>query len=168
MAGDKRSTSVVIALVVCVTLGAVVLRALELRLVPGKPNFEGSTLLMAEQPMRVQDVEIAYVSAPASGAALALDAEGQESVCVIDSDGSPRWEQRGPRVRLVVVGTDSETLGQEQKATLMRALGTLSAASGQEVVPVRLALDSDVLRVSGLPAQATDLRNYLERKGIIK
>ena len=166
MAGDKRSTSVVIALVICVTLGAVVLRALELRLVPGKPNFQGSTLLMAEQPMRVQDVEIAYVSA--NGAALALDAEGPESVCVIDADGSPRWEQRGPRVRLVVVGTDSETLGQEQKATLMGALGTLSAASGQEVVPVRLALDSDVLRVSGLPAQATDLRNYLERKGIIK
>ena len=74
MAGDKRSTSVVIALVICVTLGAVVLRALELRLVPGKPNFQGSTLLMAEQPMRVQDVEIAYVSA--NGAALALDAEG--------------------------------------------------------------------------------------------
>jgi hypothetical protein len=168
MAGDKRSTSVVIALVICVTLGAVVLRALELQLVPAKPKWEGSTLLMAEQPMRVEDVEIAYVSAPAGGAALPVDAAGQESICVIDSDGSARWEQRGPRVRLVVVGTDSVTLGEEQKAKLMGALGTLSAASGQEVVPVRLAPDSDVHRVSDLPPQATDLRNYLERKGIIK
>lgn len=168
MAGDKRSTSVVIALVICVTLGTVVLRTLELRLVPAKPHWEGSTLLMAEQPLRVQEVVIGYVPPPADVAALAGEPDAQDSLCVIDSDGTSRWEQRGPRVRLLVAGTDRETLSDQQKATLMGALGTLSAASGQEVVPATLAPDSDARYVAGLPPQATDLCKYLERKGIIK
>jgi hypothetical protein len=168
MKGDKRNTSVVVALIASMTFGAVALLALEKRLVPGKPSFRGSTLLMAEREMRVREVEVNYARTADDVPALSVDLEGSDSVCVIDTAGEPHWQQAGPRIQLVLIGTDGDTLGDAQKRTLLGALGTLNQASGMELVPVRLTAGSDDRVTADLPAQARDLRLLLERKGIIK
>jgi hypothetical protein len=168
MTAGKRNTSVVAALIISMTAGAAVLRGLELRLVPGKPNFKGSTLLMAEQGMRVREVEVSYVPRWEDLPTAGIDPEGDDSVCVVDSDGRAHWAQRGPRIQLVVIGTDNETLASVQRRALLGALGTLNQASGVDLVPVHLAAGSDVRVNPDLPAQARDLRALLERKGIIQ
>jgi hypothetical protein len=167
MTAGTRNTSVVVTLITSMTLGAAALRGLELRLVPGKPSFKGSTLLMAERGMRVAEVEVHYAPSWDAVPGLGIDPEGSDSVCLIDTDGSTQWAQRGPHVQLVVIGTDGRTLGEPQKRGLLGALGTLNHASGRDLVPVRLAAGSDEQFTPGLPPQAKDLRALLERKGIL-
>ncbi len=168
MTAGTRNTSVVVALITSMTLGAVGLRGLELRLVPGKPSFKGSTLLMAERGMRVEEVEVQYVSSWDEVAGLGIDPEGGDSVCLIDADGRAQWAQRGPRVQLVVIGAAGDTLRDAQKRGLLGALGTLNHASGRDLLPVRLSAGSDEQITPGLPPQAKDLRALLERKGILQ
>jgi len=168
MKADRRNTSVVLALVASMTLGVITLLFLEGRLVPRKQDWRGNTLLMAERGLRFEQVEVAYASSWDDLPALGVDGAGDESICLIDADGTPQWEPRGPYVRLVVVGADAaDGLLAEQKATLLGVLGSISQASGREVVPVRLAATMDPLTPLGAAPQARDLREFLERKGII-
>lgn len=153
MSADKRNTSVVIALIASMTVGAVVLRALE----PGKLNFEGSALLMAERGTRVEEVQIEYVAPGDEGRSPAVGAD--ESLWRIDTDGAVYAEPLQSRVRLVVKGDPGANgPGKEQKKTIISVLGSISQASNVDVVPVRLLADS----------QAGELRELLERKGIIR
>jgi hypothetical protein len=168
MSAGKRSTWVVIALVVSMSAGAVLLRGLEKRLVPGKPHFKGSTLLMAERAPRVAEVEINYLPPGQDPEVLGIDPDGGDSICLITPDGAPDWVQGGALVRVVVLGTDDEAAWKVQRRLLLGTLGTLNQASGQDLVPVRLAANSDVRLTAGLPAQAADLRALLELKGIIR
>jgi hypothetical protein len=168
MSAGKRNTSVVAALITSMTFGAVLLRGLEKRLVPGKPHFKGSTLLMAERALRVAEIEVNYVPPAADLDALGIDPDDGESICVISGDGPPDWVEGGPLVRVVVLGTEDEAAWAARRRVLLGALGTLNQASGQDLVPVRLAAGSDVLVTPELPAQAGDLRALLELKGIIQ
>ncbi len=168
MSSGKRNTSVVAALIVSMSVGAFFLRGLEKRLVPGKPHFKGSTLLMAERGLRVAEVEVNYVPPGQGPEVLGLDPENGDSICVITADGPPDWVQGGPLVRVVVLGTDDESAWSARRRVLLGTLGTLNQASGQDLVPVRLATGSDVHITPDLPAQAGDLRALLELKGIIR
>ena len=164
MAADRRNTFVVTALVVSMTAGAQALLWLE----PGTPHWKGETLLMAERGMRVERVEVGYAAASADAAALGWFSDDNDSILLIHPDGEVAWEPRGPRVRLVVIGSDANRLGKEQQETLLWALGNMSRASGLELVPVQLAANSDTRQNPDLPPQAADLRELLVRKGIIE
>lgn len=164
---DKRNTSVVFALIVSMTFGVVVLLWLENWLVPEKQDFSGSTLLMANQGLRVASVEVSYVPPPANEEAVAAVRAGfrsNDTICWVPAEGDTApLEARGPHVRLVVLGSAADvTLDDNQKMTLLAALGTLSQLNGDEAVPVRLAATSD-----WRSPQADDLRRFLERKGFI-
>jgi len=168
MSSGGRNTSVVAALIVSMSAGAVVLRGLEKRLVPGKPHFKGSTLLMAERSLRVAEVEVNYVPPGQDPEVLGIDSESGDSICLITADGPPEWVQGGALVRVVVLGTDDEGAWSARRRVLLGTLGTLNQASGRDLVPVRLASGSDVHLTPDLPAQAADLRALLELKGIIR
>ena len=168
MSSGKRNTSVVAALVISMSAGAAVLRGLEKRLVPGRPHFKGSTLLMAERALRIAEVEVNYLAPGQDPTALGIEPDTGDSICLISSDGMPDWVQGGALVRLVVLGTDDEAEWSARRRVLLGTLGTLNQASGQDLVPVRLAAGSDVRYTSDLPAQAADLRALLELKGIIR
>jgi hypothetical protein len=168
MSSGRRNTSVVAALVVSMSAGAVVLRGLEKRLVPGKPHFKGSTLLMAERALRVAEVEVNYVPPGQDPEVLGIDPDHGDSICLINADGPPDWVPGGALVRVVVLGTNDDAEWSARRRVLLGTLGTLNQASGQDLVPVRLAAGSDVRLTPDLPAQAADLRALLELKGIIR
>jgi hypothetical protein len=171
MAADKRNASVVFTLIGALTVGLAVLLWLESRLVPKRPNWQASTLLMAEQGLRVRDVEITYVPPPADEnavRALRAQVDPADSLCWISPDGDlAPFEVRGPHVRVVVLGSDRQKLDDKQKLTLLNALGTLSQQSGHELVPVQLSPESDTQADPNLPEQARDLRSFLVLKGFI-
>ncbi len=162
MITDKRNTSVVIALIFSMTVGARLLLWLE----PGRPQWQGETMLMAERARPISEVEISYAGAGADVTRLFAE-DAPESICVIDADGRTTWKARGPRVRLVVVGSASPELGRQQKQNLLWALSDMSRAGGRELIAVRLASDSDAELAPDLPAQAADLRALLVRKRMI-
>lgn len=175
MTADKRNSSVVLALILSMTIGVVVLLGLESQLVPARHDFSGSTLLMAREGLYVQQVEISYLPAPLDDRALAAARQRfdpRDTICWILTDGSAaHLETAGPHVQLVVLGTDQPTLDDPQKQTLLTALGSMSQLRGVDLVPVRLAADSDPQRNPALSPQAleqlVDLRDFLKRKGII-
>jgi|GEM_PF-898565 len=170
MAGNSRNASVVIALVVSMTLGLLMLLWLEHALVPARRDFSGSALLMAQRGMQVSSVDIAYAASWDDVPALGITADTTDSVCLITPDGEVQWAERGPHVRLIVIGTDgatAERLNDEQKRKLLDVLGTLSGVSGQGLVPVRFEPDHLASANSPAAAQVADLRDFLVLKGFI-
>ena len=166
MTADKRNAVVVIALIVSMTVGAGVLLLLE---PANKPRWEGFPQLMAERATPVQAVQVAYAASDEDPAALD---DGRHSLCVIDGEGEVTWMARGPRWRVVVAGSGTGELTGRQKAKLLAVLGNLNQASGQELVPVRLApestLRSNPARSPQAAGQTSDLRKLLARKKIIE
>lgn len=167
MTADRRNTSVVIALILSMTLGLSLLLGLEGWIGAKRPNWSGDTMLAAERGGPVQ-VEVCYAASAEEAAGLA--AESSQSLLIIDPRGEPRVERWrvGALVRVVLVGSDAPELSDAQKRMLLAALGAFSQDSGVDVVPVRLAPDSDPERNPELPPQAGDLRRLLVRKGIIQ
>ncbi len=171
MAGEKRNASVVIALVVSMTLGLLLLLGLERTLVPARRDFSGSALLMAQRGMQVSSVDIAYAATWDDVAALGITADTIDSICLIAPDGEVQWAERGPHVRLVVVGTDGDSeadrLSDEQKRRLLDVLGTLNGVNEHGSVPVHFEVDNLPPSDSFAAAQATDLRSFLALNGFI-
>ncbi len=156
MTADRRNAFVVAALIVSMTIGAGVLLLLE----PGVPRWPGNTLLAAEQPLRVEEVEIAYARSPEEVPLLDGGSGSDDTILPIYPDGTRGpWEPRGPRVRLVVVGAVDGTVGEAQKKTLLFAVHSLSGSEGR--VPVRLGDGSDA-------TQTEELRKLLVLKQIIQ
>ncbi len=178
MTADKRNTAVVMSLVVSMTIGAVVLLSLEARLAPRRPvySWAANPMLAAERGLRLQELEIGHV---VSLAALDPDAQSvmdadltvfdtDESICLIDREGRARWEPRGPRVWLVLIGSASAAeLTIAQKETLLAAIGSLSEKCDADLIPIRLAPELDARYTPDLPPQAVDLRDFLARKRFI-
>jgi len=175
MTADKRNSSVVFALILSMTVGVVVLLVLESHLVPARQDFGGSTLLMAQEGLYVQQVEISYVAAPITEELLSATRQRidpRDTICWILPDGSAaHLETAGPVVQMVGLGTPDDALDDLQKQTLLAALGSMSQLRGVDLVPVQLAADSDPKRNPPLPPQAleqlVDLCDFLKRKGII-
>jgi len=163
MTADKRNTSIVVALILSMTVGAQVLLWLE----PGTPRWQGDVSLIAERAIPIQEVEVVYVRPDMSDDAVLVPDDGR-SLCVVSAEGQPAWSAGDPRVRLAVVGSEADRLSNEQKRTLLWALQNMSRASGRDLVPVRLAVDSDVRHNEALPVQAADLCDFLLRKQIIE
>jgi hypothetical protein len=169
MTADKRNATVVIALVLAMTVGAQVLLSFESWFGAPPTHWEGDVRLSAERGNPVQHVEISYITKLADLDELGLDDHGRDSVCVIGPAGEVDiWRPAGPRVRLMVIGSSEDRLPDEQKRTLLATLGSLSEASGVDLVRVRIASGSDVRRNPDLPMQAHDLRELLVRKKIIR
>lgn len=169
MTADKRNATVVIALVLSMTVGAQILLCFESWIGARPTRWEGDTLLSAKRGNPVQNVEISYVASLEDLDALELEAASPDSICVIGPAGEVDiWRPAGPRVRLIVIGSAGRTLPDQQKLTLLATLGSLSEASGVDLVRVQLATGSDARRSPGLPLQAHDLRDLLARKKIIR
>lgn len=163
MTAERRNAAVVVTLILSMTIGARILLWLE----PRPPRSEAADLRhTAERATPVQEIEIAC--ATSQDEANALNKEPY-SFCAIDAEGNvPPWEARGPRVRLVVVGAATDKLSDRQQQQVLATLESLNRASGRELVPVRLAPESDPQRRPDAPVAATDLRELLVRKGIIE
>jgi hypothetical protein len=157
MTPDKRNVAVVAALVLSLTIGVVVLRAIE----PQPPPWNQSVTLMALTPQRVEQVTISYV--PSQAAAAELRLADDETRCVVGAveDGPCCDPPFLPHWRVVVI-SGGDRLDDGAKANLLRLLASLSRASGVELVPVRLAADFDQQA-----APARELRDFLALKGII-
>jgi hypothetical protein len=162
MAPEKRNAYVVLSLIAAMTVGVAGLRSLELLLVPRSPDKSANTMLMASSGRPV-DVIVSYARSEDEIGSVA--AEPDESICLLYPDqGRPLgWEERGPRVRLVVVGSDGDQLNHDQKERLLGALASIN-----DSVAVRFATDSGEEKSGSLPAQAEDLRKFLVRKGFIR
>lgn len=159
MAPEKRNAYVVLSLIAAMTVGVASLRSLELLLVP-RLDAPGNTLLMASTGRPV-DVVVSYARSEEEAGSLPVDVD--ESVCLVYPDRPLGWEERGPRVRLVVVGSDSDQLNDDQKNHVLTALASIS-----ESVTVRFSRESGTEKDPVLPAQADDLRKFLVRKGFIR
>ncbi len=161
MTAEKRNGAVVVTLILSMTIGARLLLWLEPQVPRGGPT---DIRLTAERSTPVQEVEIMYAASPAE--AKTLD-QAPDSYCVIDPAGNlANTETRGPRWRLVVVGSGADKLGDRQKYQLLATLGSL--VNRAEPVPVRLAPESDPQRRPDAPAPTTDLRELLVRKKFIE
>jgi hypothetical protein len=156
MAGDKRNTVMVASLIGSMTLGAGLLLWLE----PATPGWSPGTLLMAESVRAIEDVRVEY--AP-PGAVI----EPGKHDGLVQADGACEWRPRGPRIRLAVVGSESERLPQAQAKTLLAIFGSMEQRHGLELERVWLDPASDARLHPELPAQAHDLCRLLVRKGII-
>lgn len=163
MAADRRNTIVVIALILSMTIGARVLLWLE----PSTPRWEGETLLLAERSRPVEDVVVSYVPPSVPLEESLPDLGEDESLLMIYAEGEPYWEPRGSQVRMVVVGTEADELTHTQQATLLWAIRSMSRAARCDLIPLKLATDSDIRYNPHLPPQAVDLRDLLVRKRII-
>ncbi len=159
MASDKRNTLVVITLVTAMTAGLVVLLNLEKLTVPSRVNWALDPALTARDPLSFREVEIAYAEPLPD---LQWDVDPDDTLCVVRPDDSDAgWSEGGPRVRMLVLGTgDGQVLGEPQKLKLLQVLSGLRA----DVIPVRLAPS---LALNDSPP-ARDLRQFLERKGLIR
>jgi hypothetical protein len=156
------------ALVAALTVGAALLLALESWLFPRTPQWRENAALTAERAVPIELVEVSYVPTLADFdmAAVADDT----SICLVEIDGAARWEPRGPRVSLVVVGTTGDALPDLQKRTLLSALGSLRQSGAQhgDAVPVRLAAEIGVPITAQAPPPVDDLYKFLERKGFLQ
>jgi hypothetical protein len=165
MTADKRNASIIIALVLAMTAGAQVLLSFESWIGARPTHWEGDVRLSAERGNPVQHVEISYVASRDDVDALTLDE--RDSICVIGPSGAVEiWQPAGPRVRLIVIGSDAERLADQQKLTILATLGSLSEASGVDLVGVQFA--AGTRDAAELPAQAQDLRDLLVKKQIIR
>jgi len=162
MTADRRNTLVVAALILSMTLGARVLTWLE----PYRPRWEGPVALTAERALPVQEVEISYAGTP--GEVEALDFDLRDSICWVNADGAVEWRPAGPRVQLIVLGSEGAVLSDAQKRAVLATIGSLSQASGVELVNVRLAPGLQPGRDGARSPQADDLCRLLVRKGIIE
>jgi hypothetical protein len=152
---DTRNTRIVIALIFSMTAGAQLLLWLE----PGTRNVAAVPALTASGGVPIEEVIIEY--APA-GEIRTIGVD-----CHLLPDGRLVGTLEDPRVRLVVVGTDSESLTPVQQRSLLAAIGNMSPLRRPGAVRIRLDRDSDVTRRDDLPPQARDLRNLLVRKDLI-
>jgi hypothetical protein len=165
MAADKRNTSVVVALIVSMTVGAQVLLWLESWMAPERLHWEGQTLLTAASATPVSEVELFLTAAPVDVQAVGNE-YAPDSICVIESADRVRWIPRGTVVRLIVVADGPDVLSDGLKAMLLRVLDNMHQA-GPHAVPVALAPECDPRLDSELPPTAHDLRALLVRKGFI-
>lgn len=167
MTPERRNASVVVGLIAAMTVGAALLLSLESWLFPKTPQWSDNVALTAERDLRIDEIEVAFAPSEAAvGAGLGTD----DSLCEIDLSGAARWEPRGPRVRLFVIGAQGDGLSDAQKRTLLDALGSLSQAGARTpgAVPVRLAADCGIRLPPEVPEPAKDLSNFLIRKGFVQ
>jgi hypothetical protein len=152
-----RNARVVICLILAMTAGARILLWLE----PAPAITEPLTSLTAVGGEPIEDVLIEY--APPGEP---LD----DSACLIWPDGHRDGEQLGPRVRLVVVGTEKDALPEQQKHSLLTALGSIAwcqSAREAEAPIIHLDRSSDPRVTKVLRTQARELYDMLVAKRFI-
>jgi hypothetical protein len=115
---------------------------------------------MAESVRAIEDVRIEYAK-PDS----VIDGSRHDGVVL--PNGECEWHPGGPRIRLVVVGSDSRRLPQAQAKALLAIFGSMTQRHGLDLDRVWLDPASDARLHPELPAQAHDLYKLLMRKGII-
>ena len=157
MSDERRNARVVSALVTAMTLGALVLFALE----PKSGRALPANLLIAESGLRLTDATIDF-AAPGHN----LDLAAYD--CVVFPDGQAVWQPLSPSIRVAVVGDGGERLSDVQREQLLALLGNMKYLGGLRFDAVKLDSESDPTVMTGLPAQAFDLRALLVRKGILR
>ena len=167
MTPERRNASVVGGLIAAMTVGAALLLCFESWLFPKAPQWPDNIALTAERELQIDEVEVSFA---ASEAALAASLDSDDSLCEIDLGGVARWEPRGPRVRLAVIGADGDTLNDAQKRKLLDVLGSFSQVGGgsRAAVPVHVAPECDNRLGRDVPKPADDLCKFLLRKGFVE
>jgi hypothetical protein len=149
---NTRNARVVACLILAMTAGARVLLWLE-----PTPTVSGQFRLTAEGGPPVEEVTIEYAQPG--------ELPFPEAACLIWPDGRREGDQLGPRVRLVVVGSDGP-LPDEQKQSLLTALGSLAwRGGGLTATTPSIQLDSGF--DSRVTAQARELCEMLVAKRFI-
>lgn len=157
MNNEARNARAAGVLIACMTVGALVLFALE----PQAPRLPRGALLMAEAPQPVEGLVIEYVAPGASVDTTLFD-------CVIQPTGEVTWQPTGELVRLAVVGSDFDRLPARQAEQLLNVIGQIRFSAGLALGNVMLGSSADPVAQSNLPPQTHDLRGLLVRKGIVR
>ena len=154
MDANTRNTKVIAALIASMSVGAVVLLALET-----KPNLSPAPLLMAEEGQRVDGLRIEVLPADQAYRADAFDG-------CIELDGRCRWRPSGPNLRIAVLGRTAQALSEAQAGTLMKLLGSLVEYGQLDLNHVAFVPPSDPADKRTLAVLATDVRTLLRKKGV--
>lgn len=136
MTAEKRNTAVVVFLILSLTVGAKVL----LWLLPQPHQYAAPPLLMAETAAPLEEIEIDYVADLPEAEAVVESLGAVDGCCLVYPDQTPELRRVGPRMRVLVIAPGGKGLGDWQKKTLFRVLGSLNSASGQNLVPMRLGV----------------------------
>lgn len=155
MVADSRNTKVVACLIASMTLGAGLLLWLE----PATRGWSPAALLLAEDGTQIESVLIEYC---VPGQAV----EPADFGCIVFPNGQVEWHPRAAQLRLLFIGTDSDTLDPSQARKLLSILGNVAQGRPGVAEFIRLHPGSDP-RLFDLPAQCHALAALLVRKGIV-
>lgn len=156
MSPETRNKRVIAILVASMTLGSIALFWLE----PPTPGWSSSPLLMAETVRGLEEVRVDFADR-------ADGANSDEYDCVILADGECEWRPRGSRIRMLVIGSDADSMPDMQARTLLAVFGSMNQRYGLDLHSVWLHPLSDARLHPELSASAHDLCDLLVRKGII-
>lgn len=151
MNSDKRNTQVLVALIVSMTLGAGLLKLLE------SPVPKSADLLAAVEGKSVATLTVGVVRGVNDPALASFES-------YIDEHGACHWRQEGADVRLAIVGDPAQRLSEPQAVMLLQMIATLRRERGLELRAVRLATTAGDTE----PAMMRDMREMLERKGMLR
>lgn len=157
MVPDSRNTRIVACLIASMTLGAGVLLWLE----PASRGWAKGPLLLAENGRAIESVVISYARADEP---VVPDDYG----CLVFPDGQCEWRPDSTLLRVLVVGSPDEQLGDAQARALLMLLGNVCHGRKDVASFVRLDPGSDARLVSDLPRQGQALTRLLVRKGIVR
>ena len=156
-ADEIRNARVATGLIACMTVGALVLLALE----PSRPAWPGPRLLMAEGGTRVSSATLEVLGPNAESDLAQFDG-------VIFPDGQLAWAPKSSDVIIGIVSHSQGGLPEAQSSQVLSVLGNLRFGGGLELSGIALAASSDPLQHPDLPATAHELRGLLVRKGFIR
>lgn len=155
MSTDNRNTLVVVALIVSMTLGALVLGALQ----PPRLQIERLTALSGTP---IQTIQIEFVPDLSQVDATLYDCK------VFPQSETAEWSQRGPDVRIAVIASSEAKLDELQKQTLLRALWSMADMAAVTPLPISYDPASQWQLTPALRAQAEELGDWLNRKGFVR
>lgn len=157
MNNESRNARAAGVLIAAMTMGAIVLFALE----PRTTRMPRGTLLMAESGQAVEAVVIDYVP-------YGQPPDPDYFNCVLHADGQVEWRSHAGVVRVAIIGSDSDRLPLAQAERLLELIGQIRYSTGVPISEVKLGSGADAVNEPQLPPQARDLHALLVRKGLVR
>lgn len=154
---EARNAKVVTALVTCMTIGAIVLFALQ----PATVGVRSNPLLTSTNSELLNSAVIDF-------AALGHRLDLERYDCVVFPDGELVWQPLSADIRIAVVGNGEAQIPAPQARELLATLGSMRYTLGLRLSNLALDDASNPSVHPELPPQVHDLAALLVRKGMIR